>query len=73
MLQVLPSLVTGGVERGTVEITQAITQAEGTALVASAGGPMVPMIERAGGHHIQMPLISKNPLIYGVTPGGWSA
>ena len=41
VLQVLPSLVTGGVERGTVEITQAIAQADGVALVASAGGPMV--------------------------------
>ena len=41
VLQVLPSLVTGGVERGTVEITQAIAQADGVALVASAGGRMV--------------------------------
>ena len=29
MLQVLPSLVTGGVERGTIEITQAIAEADG--------------------------------------------
>jgi glycosyltransferase involved in cell wall biosynthesis len=63
ILQVLPSLVTGGVERGTVEITQAITEAEGTALVASAGGPMVAMVERAGGRHIVMPLMSKDPLV----------
>ena len=36
VLQVLPSLVTGGVERGTVEITGAIAAAGGVALVASA-------------------------------------
>ena len=41
VLQVLPSLVTGGVERGTVEITRAIAEAGGIALVASAGGRMV--------------------------------
>ncbi len=49
ILQVLPSLVTGGVERGTVEIAQAIAEAEATSLVASAGGPLVRPIERAGG------------------------
>ena len=42
VLQVLPSLVTGGVERGTVEITQAIVGAGWTGLVASAGGRLVP-------------------------------
>jgi glycosyltransferase involved in cell wall biosynthesis len=61
ILQVLPALVTGGVERGTVEMTQAIVEAEGVALVASAGGPMVRTVERAGGTHIQLPLTSKSP------------
>lgn len=62
ILQVLPSLVTGGVERGTIEIVQAIVQAEGIALVASAGGPLVHAVERAGGRHVTLPLHSKNPL-----------
>ena len=62
VLQVLPSLVTGGVERGTIEITRAISEAGGIALVASAGGPMVAAVERAGGRHITLPLDSKNPL-----------
>lgn len=52
---------TGGVERGTVEITQAIAAAEGTALVASAGGRMMGLIERAGGTHIALPLTTKDP------------
>jgi glycosyltransferase involved in cell wall biosynthesis len=62
VLQVLPSLVTGGVERGTVEITQAITEAEAVALVASAGGPMVHSIQRAGGRHFTLPLLSRDPV-----------
>ncbi len=41
VLQVLPSLVTGGVERGTIEIAQALVAAGWQAVVASAGGPLV--------------------------------
>jgi glycosyltransferase involved in cell wall biosynthesis len=62
VLQVLPSLVTGGVERGTIEITQAIAEADAVALVASAGGPMVRSVQRAGGRHITLPLLSKDPI-----------
>jgi glycosyltransferase involved in cell wall biosynthesis len=62
VLQVLPSLNTGGVERGTVEIAQAVAEANGTAIVASAGGRMVPLAEAAGGLHITLPLTTKNPL-----------
>ncbi len=62
VLQVLPSLVTGGVERGTVEITQAVARAGWTALVASAGGRLVGAVEHAGGRHVTLPLEAKNPL-----------
>ncbi len=61
VLQVLPAMNTGGVERGTLEITQALTTARATALVASAGGRMVGQIEHAGGRHIALPLMTKNP------------
>jgi len=61
VLQVLPALGGGGVERGTIEMTQAITRAGGIALVASAGGMHVSTIERAGGRNIILPLDSKNP------------
>ena len=63
VLQVLPSLGGGGVERGTVEMTAALTEAGWTALVVSSGGPMVRDIERAGGKHIQLPVHSKNPFV----------
>ena len=62
VLQVLPSLVTGGVERGTIEIAQAITEAEATALVASAGGPLVRHLERYGATHFTLPLTTKSPV-----------
>ena len=61
ILQVLPALGTGGVERGTVEMAEAIAAAGGVALVASAGGQGIGAVERAGGRHISLPLDSKNP------------
>lgn len=63
VLQVLPALVTGGVERGTVEIAQALTEAGYGAVVASSGGPMVRELTRCGAVHVELPLASKNPLI----------
>jgi glycosyltransferase involved in cell wall biosynthesis len=62
VLQVLPALGTGGVERTVVEMTQAVALARGIPLVASAGGPLIPSVERAGGRHFTLPLASKNPL-----------
>lgn len=61
ILQVLPELRSGGVERGTVEIARAIVQAGGVSLVASAGGSMVGQIQQVGAKHITLPLASKNP------------
>ncbi len=61
-LQVLPSLIAGGVERGTIDVAQALVNAGWTALVASTGGPMVRELERVGATHIPLPLKSKSPL-----------
>jgi len=61
ILQVLPALETGGVERGTVEITAAIARAGGTPLVASAGGRLAASVERAGGRNILLPLVGRSP------------
>jgi len=63
VLQVLPRLVTGGVERGTVDVAAALKAEGWTAIVASAGGPMVREIERAGATHVTLPLASKNPFV----------
>jgi glycosyltransferase involved in cell wall biosynthesis len=61
ILQVLPRLVVGGAERGTVDIAAAIQQAGGRAIVASQGGPMVHELDRARVKHIKLPLAPKNP------------
>ena len=61
ILQVLPRLESGGVERGTVEIAGALAAVGVVPLVASAGGRMVASLERAGGRHVALPLATKNP------------
>ncbi|HVH80313.1 MAG TPA: glycosyltransferase, partial [Stellaceae bacterium] len=62
VLQVIPSLGSGGVERGTVEVAAALVAAGWKAYVASAGGPMERELARAGVEHIALPLASKNPV-----------
>jgi glycosyltransferase involved in cell wall biosynthesis len=63
ILQILPALNTGGVERSTVEVAEAIVNAGGRALVVSTGGNMVNEITRVHGVHIKMQVHSKNPFI----------
>lgn len=62
IMQVLPALVTGGVERGAVDVAAAIAKAGWRAVVVSEGGPMVRELERAGATHVTLPVASKNPL-----------
>ncbi len=61
VLQVLPALGGGGVERGSVEMAGAIAAAGGVALVASAGGRMAPQVTAAGGRNVLLPLDVKSP------------
>lgn len=61
VLQVVPRLDTGGVERGTLEIAEAICAAGGRALVATSGGQLEFRIARAGGEIFPMNVDSKNP------------
>src|ERR1700758_1512342 len=63
VLQVIPRLVSGGAERGTVELAEALTAAGWTAYVASAGGPLEDAVTKSGGTHLTLPLASKNPLV----------
>jgi hypothetical protein len=57
---VLPSLQSGGVERGTIEIARAIKQSGAVPLVASSGGPMTTQLAHAGIMHITLPLHSRD-------------
>ncbi len=61
LLQVLPSLHSGGVERGTIDVTKAAVKAGFKVIVASAGGYMSHQVTSAGGKHITLPLVSRNP------------
>jgi glycosyltransferase involved in cell wall biosynthesis len=63
VLQVLPSLVSGGAERGTVDLADALAASGWTAYVASSGGPMEHQLARLGVRHLKLPLASKNPLV----------
>jgi len=63
IMQVLPSLVTGGVERGAADVSAAVVRRGWRSVVVSSGGPMVREIERDGGEHIELPVHSKNPIV----------
>ncbi len=62
ILQILPSLDDGGVERGTVDSNRLYVEAGHESWVISAGGKRVAEIERDGGHHVTVEVRSKNPL-----------
>jgi len=62
LLQILPSLYSGGVERGTVEIARAAVNAGMNSMVVSSGGKLVNQIESDGSKHITIDAESKNPL-----------
>jgi glycosyltransferase involved in cell wall biosynthesis len=61
VVQLLPALESGGVERSTLEIAQALVQAGHTALVVSAGGRLVPQLQRCGARHITLEIGRKSP------------
>lgn len=63
VMQVVPSLVTGGVERGTVDVAAALVDAGWRSLVVSSGGPLVREVLRAGADHVELPVHSKNPMV----------
>jgi glycosyltransferase involved in cell wall biosynthesis len=61
ILQVVPELATGGAERTTIEVAQAIVRNGGRALVWSAGGRLLAELEAVGGEFIVGKAASKNP------------
>ena len=62
IMQILPALVRGGVERGTLETAAAIQKHGGRAIIVSSGGPMVRNLDRIGAIHHKLDVCSKNPI-----------
>jgi glycosyltransferase involved in cell wall biosynthesis len=62
VVQVLPALELGGVERGTLEIARGLVAAGHESVVVSAGGRLVEQLEREGSRHVQWGLGKKSLL-----------
>jgi glycosyltransferase involved in cell wall biosynthesis len=69
ILQVAPELSAGGVERTVLEVTEAIVEAGGRALLASRGGRLEPEFERLGGELFRMDAKSRNPVTIRLNEG----
>ena len=69
VMQLLPALEVGGVERGTLEIARALVNRGHRALVVSAGGPMVEELRSLGALHIERPIGRKSLRVLGCIRG----
>jgi glycosyltransferase involved in cell wall biosynthesis len=61
VLQVLPALQSGGVERGTLEVGKYLVDHGHRSLVISAGGRMVEQLQREGSEHFAWDIGKKSP------------
>ena len=59
VIQMLPELKAGGVERGTLELSRFLVRHGHRSLVISQGGPMVDQLLKDGGRHIRMSYIGE--------------
>jgi glycosyltransferase involved in cell wall biosynthesis len=64
VVQLLPALHAGGVERSTLEIADALVRAGHRAVVVSAGGRLVPQLEASGAEHVALDIGRKSPLTF---------
>lgn len=61
VLQALPELNSGGVERGTLELAAHLAARGHESLVVSGGGRLVGELEAAGSRHLTLPVGRKSP------------
>jgi glycosyltransferase involved in cell wall biosynthesis len=64
IVQLLPELNQGGVERGVIELNRELVKLGHLSTVISAGGTQAAQIEKDGGRHITLDVCSKNPLTF---------
>jgi glycosyltransferase involved in cell wall biosynthesis len=62
ILQTLPELGIGGVERATLDMVMALRQNFSETFVSCHSGVLLPELEKLGGTHFSLPLNRKNPL-----------
>ncbi|MCG8378418.1 MAG: glycosyltransferase, partial [Proteobacteria bacterium] len=62
VLQVLPALQSGGVERGTIEVAAELIRRGHRAVVVSAGGRMEDELLETGAEHVTLPVGQKSLL-----------
>tara|TARA_Y100001935_G_scaffold165789_1_gene136413 strand:+ start:2355 stop:3461 length:1107 start_codon:yes stop_codon:yes gene_type:complete len=60
ILQLLPELKIGGVERGTVDLSNELIEKNHVSGVVSAGGHLVEALESYGAQHFKLPIAKKN-------------
>ncbi len=60
IVQMLPDLESGGVERGTLEMAAYLARNGHHSIVVSGGGRLTPQLEQEGSRHITMPIGKKN-------------
>ena len=63
VVQLLPALDTGGVERSTLEIAEALARAGHRAIVVSKGGRLLPNLQALGAEHARLDIGRKSPLV----------
>ena len=68
VVQTLPTLESGGVERGTLETAAALVAAGHRSIVLSGGGRLVPELAAAGSEHICWPIGRKSPATLALVP-----
>lgn len=64
IIQVLPSLVSGGVEKGTLEVAKFLVEKGHKSIVISGGGRMVSQLVGEGSKHIQWSIGKKSLLTF---------
>jgi glycosyltransferase involved in cell wall biosynthesis len=69
IVQMLPELITGGVERGTLETGAYFVKNGHRSIVVSNGGPMVADLLKTGCQHITLPVGEKSPRVLLSIPG----
>lgn len=68
VVQLLPALEAGGVERSALEIAEALVRAGHRAIVVSKGGRLLPQLEALGAEHVQLDIGRKSPLTFRHVP-----